>query len=399
VRVAFVAPFFGARAAGGAEAECRKTALRLAAAGVQVEIFTTCALDLHHEWNVRFHRAGSRVEDGLAVRRFPAEGRELGSFNALNARLMAGRRLSPREETGFMAMHVNSLDLCRALADARRAYDWICFIPYLFGTTVFGSRVCPDNAILIPCLHDEGYAHMRIVADTFRRARRVVFHTRAEQELAARLYGLPAERSLLVGEGIDTDFTADGDRFRRKYGIPGPFLFYAGRKDETKNVPLLLRYFLAFRRRNFVDLRLVLAGPGGVAVPRTEKGAIVDLGYVPEQDKRDAHAAALAFCQPSLNESFSIVIMESWLCGVPCLVHAGCAVTREHAARSGGGLYFGSFAEFDKCVAYLLANPGIARRMGAAGRRYVRANYAWDRIVERYRTEVFATSSPAADPP
>ena len=390
MRVAFVAPFFGAKAAGGAEAECRKTAIHLAAAGIDVHILTTCSLDLHHDWNVHYYREGTTGEDGLTVHRFRADCRGLGSFHSLNARLIAGQTLSADEELQFMAMHVNSPGLYEELAATRDSYDWVCFIPYLFGTTVFGTRICPDKAVLIPCLHDEGYARMRIVAETFRRVDRIVFHTGSEQEQALRQYGIPREKCILLGEGIDTEFPADADRFRKRYGIDSPFMLYAGRKDATKNVPRLLSYFLAFRQRHFVDLKLVLVGPGNVTIPQTQKGAVVDLGFVPEQDKKDAHAAADMLCQPSLNESFSIVIMESWICAVPCLVHADCAVTREHVVRSGGGLYFGNFAEFDKCVQYLLQNRETAQRMGRAGRRYVRKNFAWDSIVERYKAEAFS---------
>jgi len=393
VRVAFVAPFFGARAAGGAEAECRKTAMHLAAAGLEIDILTTCSLDLHHDWNVHYYREGTTREDGLTVHRFRTECRGQADFHSLNARLIAGETLSAEQQLQFMAMHVNSPGLYETLAGTCDRYDWVCFIPYLFGTTIFGSRICPDKAVLIPCLHDEGYARMQLVAEVFRRVDRIVFHTGSEQEQALGQYGIPREKCILLGEGIDTDYPADAARFRKKYGIDGPFILYAGRKDATKNVPRLLSYFLAFLQRHSVDLKLVLVGPASITIPRTPKDAVVDLGFIPEQDKRDAHAAAAIMCQPSLNESFSIVIMESWMCGVPCLVHGDCAVTREHVVRAGGGLYFRSFAEFDKCVQYLLQNPDTARQMGRAGRRYVEENFAWDRIVERYKSEVFGKGS------
>ena len=53
-----------------------------------------------------------------------------------------------------------------------------------------------------------------------------------------------------------------------------------------------------------------------------------DLGFVDIQDKYDITAAATLLCQPSKNESFSIVIMESSLCGRPVLVHEACEVTK-----------------------------------------------------------------------
>ena len=102
------------------------------------------------------------------------------------------------------------------------------------------------------------------------------------------------------------------------------------------------------------------------------------------QDKHDAYAAALALCQPSLNESFSLVIMESWLAETPVLVHERCDVTRDHCLASSGGLFFDSFSDFVGCLDYLQEDERRARRMARNGRRYVLANYTWDRIVKKY---------------
>jgi glycosyltransferase involved in cell wall biosynthesis len=87
---------------------------------------------------------------------------------------------------------------------------------------------------------------------------------------------------------------------------------------------------------------------------------------------------------PSLNESFSIVLMESWLAGTPSLVHGRCAVTLEHSRRGNGGLYFTNYDEFTATLTYLLDHPAVADQLGRQGRRYALRNYAWDVIVPRY---------------
>jgi glycosyltransferase involved in cell wall biosynthesis len=88
---------------------------------------------------------------------------------------------------------------------------------------------------------------------------------------------------------------------------------------------------------------------------------------------------------PSLHESFSIVLMESWLAQTPSLVHGQCAVTLEHSRRSNGGLYFNNYDEFAATLTYLLDHPQLAQQLGRQGRRYVLHNYAWDVIVPRYK--------------
>jgi len=389
VKIAFVAPFYGAQAAGGAEAECRQTAHHLAARGVTVDVLTTCLLDLQHDWNVDAHAAGLHPDGPVRVRRFRSARVDRAAFEGLNRRVMEGVA-DETEQRRFAAQHVSSPDLFRHLADHGGAYDRLVFIPYPFGATIYGSRMFPEKSVLIPCLHDEGYARIAPVRELFARCARIVFHTAAEERLAVRLYGDLRGRGRVIGEGVETNLQADGRRFREKYGIHGPFLLYAGRKDISKNTPQLADFFCAARAARRHGAKLVLIGPGTINVSAAARDTVVDLGFVPAQDKLDAYAAAAVFCQPSRNESFSLVLMEAWDLGVPALVHGGCEVLRDHVVSAGGGLYFRNAAEFDAALAYLLENPETARVMGRAGRDYVRAHYAWDRIMDRYLADVFA---------
>jgi glycosyltransferase involved in cell wall biosynthesis len=183
---------------------------------------------------------------------------------------------------------------------------------------------------------------------------------------------------------VDTAYTADAGRFRQRYGINGTFVLYAGRREPGKNTPLLLQYWERYIRETQREVKLVLIGPGEVVVPPGAADYVLDLGFVPPQDKYDAYAAAAVFCLPSLNESFSIVLMESWLAGTPSLVDGRCAVTLEHSQRANGGLYFIDYDEFAAALTYLLDRPGVAGRLGRQGRRYVLRHYAWDVIVPRY---------------
>jgi glycosyltransferase involved in cell wall biosynthesis len=121
-----------------------------------------------------------------------------------------------------------------------------------------------------------------------------------------------------------------------------------------------------------------------VRVPDRLSRDVVDLGFVPARDKFDAYAAALALCQPSLLESFSLVMMEAWLCGAPTLVHAGCAVTREHCLASNGGLFFGEYFEFVEALDVLQDDEPLRRRLAASGRAYVLDRFTWPRITENY---------------
>ncbi len=390
MKIAFVTPWYGPDIPGGMEAETRRTAERLAAAGMEVEVLTTTIRDFFADWARNHHRRRVETINGVTVRRFPVENRDQAAFDAVNWRLMQGLPITATEERTYIEEMIRTPALY-AHVRARCQDTLFIFIPYMFATTYFGAQICPAQSVVIPCLHDESYARLAIYRDIFPHVRALIFHTDAERDLANALFPAePGQERLVLGEGVDTDWIGDAARFRARYDVAGPFVLVVGRKDAGKNTPFLLemwrRYVAAHGRR----LQLVFVGPGEIDVPPAIAGTVRDLGFVPAQDKHDAHAAATVLCQPSLHESFSLAIMDSWVAGRPVLVHGDCAVTREQCLKANGGLYFHDAAEFAGALNYLLAHPNIADRLGRQGRRHVLANYHWDLVVERYRGLVAA---------
>ena len=263
----------------------------------------------------------------------------------------------------------------------------------MFGTTYWGLRASRGTAYLIPCLHDKPHARLPLFRDMFRRADRLILHTVEEQQLARSLYGLADDQCVVLGEGVDTDWTACAKSFRQTYGLEAPFVLYAGRRGPAKNTPTLIDYFRRYRDSRGADLDLVLIGSGNLDPQIAADSYIHDLGFVSVVDKHNAYAAAMVFCQPSLHESFSLVVMEAWLAGTPVLVHGGCAVTKGHCNRSNGGLYFTGYAEFEACLDLLMSNASFREALGANGRDYVTHNFTWDTIVRRYCELLGATGA------
>ena len=383
MKLAFVIPWYGEHIPGGAEYATRRLAETLAARGRAVEVLTTCIRDFHSDWSKNHHRAGATVENGVTVRRFKVVHRDTVQFDELNGRLLQDQVLTPEEEAQFMQEMVKSPALLDFIQTHCVDYQFF-FTPYLFSTSYYGIQVGGDYTWLIPCLHDESYACMQIVKEMFQSAQGVLFLSRPEMELAHRLYDLKNARTGILGVGVDDGPTGDSWRFRDLTGIRDPFILYIGRRDAGKNVPRLIDYFCQYREMHRRALKLVLIGSGEIAVPSNHRDDIIDLGFVTPQTKADALAAAALLCQPSRNESFSLVIMEAWLAGTPVLVHADCAVTADHCRRSNGGLYFGDYFEFAGCLDFLLDHPEVARRMGQRGGQYVRTNFNWDAVIKRF---------------
>ena len=386
-KIAFVTPWYGPDIPGGAEAEARQTAEHLAAAGLDVEVVTTCIADFHADWSRNAHPAGVEMINGVRVRRFPVEKRNKGAFDQINQKIISRQSLSEAEEEIFREEFIKAPQLTAWLRQNRDQYLYF-FIPYLFPTTFWGIMAAPERSIVIPCLHDEGYAYLDLLRAILPKARGIVFHSQAEADLFERIYGAPHKGQIrtVLGEGLQTDATGDPERFRSNYRVSGRFALYAGRRTTGKNIHRLFEDWRFFKRKAAYDIKLVLIGPGKleVSVPREIKPDVVDLGFVPQQSKWDGMAAADLLINPSLNESFSLVLFESWVVKTPALVNGRCAVTTEHVRRANGGLYYSSRDEFSACMRWYQQNRVDAGRMGINGHRYVVENYNWQTITDRY---------------
>ncbi|MFA5787340.1 MAG: glycosyltransferase family 4 protein [Actinomycetota bacterium] len=379
-RLAFVAPRYGLDVLGGAETVVRQLAERLVGSGLEVEVLVSCAKD-HYTWANHYPPGEERV-NGVLVRRFPVVRTTSGRrHKEIGDRIGAGFPTTLAEQEEWINDGMRVPGVFHWLMDEADRYDSIILTPYMFWTTYACAQVAPSKNVLRPCLHDEPYARLEIYRDIFESARGITFNSPPERDLADSLYRLPASTAV-VGEGVDLPPEHDASRFRAKYGVEGDFLIYAGRREWGKNVDVLAEHFARYRRLHAPDLKLVLLGKGDVRMPEDPQG-IVDLGFLPEQDKHDAFAAACVVCQPSRWESFSRLIMDGWIAATPSLVWDGCAVTVYHALTSGGGLIYNDYYEFEQALDFLLAHPDARREMGERGRAYVLENYQWEQVVDR----------------
>jgi glycosyltransferase involved in cell wall biosynthesis len=383
-KIAFVTPWFSG-GNGGAEVFCAGLARNLAEFGREVEVLTTCCADAFHDWGENTLPTGTEIRDGYMVRRFPVVQRDGSLYAHYWGLLDMGAALSREQQADMMRQSINSEAMYQFIGENRDKY-WFFFLPYLYGTTYQGVRwALRENAFVIPCLHNEPMAYTDVVADTMRRASGSLFLSEPEAELAHALYDLREAKTLLIGGAVSPDIEGHAQRFRAQRGIDRPFLLFVGRKVPGKGADVLLQYFrqyLQITGRN--DLSLVLLGSGSLDAHGDAPGQIVSLVPRSHQEVYDAMSACEFLVQPSFFESFSLVMMEAWLCGRAVLVNGRCDVTRHHAVNSNGGLYFTSLGEFCETVDLLLGRPDVRAQLAAAGRRYVLQNFTWTDVVRRF---------------
>jgi glycosyltransferase involved in cell wall biosynthesis len=387
--IVFIIPWFHEQIGGGAEMCVRDYATRLIARGRDVEVWCTCCRDFHDNWNIDHWPAGLADVNGIPTRRFPVRHGNHAVYNSLNARLLGGDRLKADEEQAFFRESINS----DALLEHIRAHGTdrhLIFTPYMYGTTFNGLRVHSESSFLFPEFHNEPYAHLRALREPVESAQGHIFLSAPEQELANHLFDIGEKPQCLAGMGIEPLPAGDPEGFRQRHGLgDDPFILYAGRQSSAKNVGLLCDFFLECRKQEPESkLKLVLIGKPDMKIP--EHPDIRALGFVSQEDKVSAHRAATLLCQPSVNESFSIVLFESWTVEVPVLVNGWCDVTRHHCEVSGGGLWFESLWEFQEAVRWMLDNPGASMRMGAQGAEHVRRNCRWAGILDKFESALAA---------
>lgn len=383
-KLAVVLPRYGASLGGGAEALARSLVLDIVGKGANgpefadcVEVWTTCARD-HRTWANELP-AGATTEDGVVVRRFPVDERDVSVFIAAEQKMASGLKLSVEEQLDWLAQSVNSTELYRHIAEHGAEFDAIIFAPYLFATSFWGPLIHPEKSILIPCLHNERYAYQEVFQYLFSKVRGVFFNAKPEQDLAHSIYKF--NKGILPSAVIGMSFPPVSLAPRQQ--PTKPYLLYSGRKEQGKNLDLLIQAYSEMRESLDFDLDLVLTGAGDINFLESLPEGVIDRGFVSEAEKEQLMRNALALCQPSVNESFSIVIMEAWLRETPVIVHEQCAVTKHHVVSAGGGLYFSNAHELAAGVRYLHNNAEAARALGESGRRYVQEQYSTEAVLNR----------------
>jgi glycosyltransferase involved in cell wall biosynthesis len=380
VKVAFVVPRYGPAIIGGAETAARLLAEHLVALkGWRVDVLTTGAEDFV-TWD-DVYPEGEEWVNGVRVVRFHSSAGREPAFHPLSAALLADPGAASVGDAERW-LHLQG-PVTQDLAEAAVGWDGdaLIFYPYLYYPTVRVIDRVSVPAILHPAAHDEPALHLPIFPPVFAAADGLVFQTEAERHLVEHTFPVASHHQLLLGLGVDDpEVMAD---VPPSDAVPDvPFLVCLGRVEGHKGTTLLARYFARYKERRPGPLRLVLAGP---VVEHPPAHPDIDVpGPVSESDKWSLLMRASALVSPSPWEAFSLVVAEAWSARTPVLVTAACAATVEHCGRSGGGVTFDGYGEFEVAVDRLVGNGAFGAELGRRGRAYVDARFRWPHVIDRY---------------
>jgi glycosyltransferase involved in cell wall biosynthesis len=381
VKVAAVVPRYGAEVIGGCESAVRELSEWLVrCTDVEVEVLTTTAAD-STTWDEYFP-AGTTQEAGVTVQRFPVASGRARDCDARSAPLMArAGTLTPAEQRAWLALQGPVSPLLVDAVAATEA-DLVSIHPYLFWPGVAAHAAARVPVVFHPYAHDEAPLRLSMYAPLFESSAGLVFQADAERRLCERRFAIAARRSLTLGLGAEAapGMAADAST---ALGLGGrPYLLCLGRVDDGKGARLLFEWFAAYKERRPGPLTLVYAGQ--VVHPLPARPDVLVAGVVDESVKWGLLRGAVALVSPSANESFSLVVLEAWVAGIPVVVNGRCAVTREHCERSGGGLWFDGYAQFETVVDRLVGDDVLRAELAVRGAAYVDRSYRWPAIAQRY---------------
>jgi glycosyltransferase involved in cell wall biosynthesis len=385
VKLAVVVQRYGAEINGGAEQHARYIAERLAKYA-QVEVVTTCAKD-YVTWRNELP-PGVEAVNGITVRRFPvSREREPLEFGRRSHRVFDQTHSIADEVAWLDSEGPTSPALLQYLRQSASAFDYVLLFSYRYHHAWHGARLLSPRAILVPTAERDPAIGLSIFGPVFRGVRGIMYNSyeeRAMIQAATRNEQVPG---VVVGVGSDVPSRTDPARFRRRHKIDRPFAIYIGRIDTNKGCAELFDYFQRYATTFPRGLDLVLVGKAIIPVPPHHR--IHHLGYLSDEEKFDALAAADLLIMPSYFESLSMVALEAWALGRPVLANGRCDVLKGQCIRSRAGLYYESYPEFAETLYALESNGPLHARLGTNGRDYFQRHYAWP-VIEKKYLEMFA---------
>ena len=381
MKVAVVVQRYGADINGGAEQHARYVAEHLAP-HVQVEVLTTCAHRDYISWKNELPE-GKDVVNGIPVHRFPvAVERDPVEF-AKWSDLVFTQTHSLRDELAWLdAEGPTSPALISYIRAHEGDYDFFLFFSFRYHHSFHGARAVPAKAILVPTAERDGALGLGIFPPVFRGIRALMYNSLEERALIQGVSGNQSVPGVVVGIGSEIPERSNGGRFRQKFDVRARFAIYVGRIDENKGCVELFEFFEHYSAGLADSMHLVLVGTPHVPIPKHP--LIHHLGFLDDQDKYDAMAAAELLIMPSYLESLSMVALEAWAMGKPVLVNAKCDVLQGQCLRSNAGLFYENFQEFAATLHAIDASPRLQAALGRNGRTFFDSNYAWPVIEKKY---------------
>jgi D-inositol-3-phosphate glycosyltransferase len=377
--------------AGGLNVYVAEVSRRLAAAGVEVEIFTRATSS----------ELPPSVEmaPGVLVRHVPA-----GPYEGLGKDELPGQlcafsgavlEAEAQHEPGYYDLVHSHYWLSGQVGGVARVRWGVPLVHSAHTLAKVKNAALADGDRPEPAVRVLG--EEQVVAD----ADLLVANTPAEAGQLVSLYGAEDARVVTVPPGVDLTRFRPGDQraARRRFGLPvsGHVLLFVGRIQPLKAPDMLVRAAAEMirvepgLRRKLTVVVCGGASGNGMAEPAALRLLAAGLGVddvvrfidpVPPDELGQLYRAADVTVVPSHNESFGLVAVESQACGTP-VVAAAVGGLRTAVADGVSGVLVDRHdpAEYARVLGRLLAEPRYRAALGRGGVRHA-ARFSWQRTAD-----------------
>lgn len=265
-----------------------------------------------------------------------------------------------------------------------KEYNCFIFFGYLYWTTFFLLPLVRAKSIMrSPSPSTDPPLYLSVYKRLFSLPRAIIYPSVEVKDFIQRRFGNHHVLNEIIGSGVDLNKKFRNDIFPEKFGVGGRYVITVAREiDRMKGGEETVEFFSRFRAQNKGDINLVLIGrTSGKSYPQ----GVIATGEVESREMvYSAIYNSKVVIIPSKTESLSLVLLEGMACGRPVLVNGNNPVLKGHVERSGGGLYYRNYEEFEESLEKLLGDRELRREMGEKGRKYVKENYSWEEIERRY---------------
>lgn len=242
-----------------------------------------------------------------------------------------------------------------------------------------------------------------IYAPLIRRCDRVVFGCEAQRTMWTRKYRIPAKKSTVAYNGVDTEYFSEDaisnerGAFRKRHGIPAEAILLGGigRLAPEKNFSLLLSAFVLLRKQGR-PVHLAIVGSGAERSMLEElsirSGFAEAIHFVGEMsDVRPALSDMDIFVLSSRAvETFSNAALEAMSLSLPVVLSdiGGASEMLDHG-QSGYLFENGNLEQLTRILSMLCDSGETRRQVGEAARREVEGRFRFENMLARYEEILF----------
>jgi glycosyltransferase involved in cell wall biosynthesis len=222
---------------------------------------------------------------------------------------------------------------------------------------------------------------------------RVVFlYSKALEEVEK--FGVSRERAYVIPNGVDVDKysrSSGTDQLRAKLSLDDDekVLLFVGRLAKVKRVEVLIALTKSLVNDG-CKIRTVIVGDGPSRryyeeLSKSLARNITFIGQVPHKEVSKYYNLADVFVLPSLSEGLPTVLLEASAAGKPCVATDVNGVSDIVVHGKTGYLVQKSDVDgFKRYVRMLLDNESVLRRFGSNAAKFVKENFNWSVVVDKY---------------